>query len=236
MDFAAGEQLLGGLDGVAAIRQLPALLRRLPVQLATTMSAIHRVDPAPIAARVRAAAPDAALTVDEAWTHLHAGAAALPDLLAALDQLRETQPPPDRTVLCHGDLHPFNLLIDSDGSITVLDWTAAAIAPPAYDVALTWLLLRHPPLQAPRALRPAINAGSAVLAQRFLRAYRSCNPDADLAALRWYTALHSARVLLDLGVWQHSGDPRASTHPWRLVAPGAARALKRATGMNVASR
>jgi aminoglycoside phosphotransferase (APT) family kinase protein len=236
MDFAAGEPLLAGLDGAAAVRRLPALLRRLPDQLVTTMGAVHRIDPVPVEARVRRAAPDAAITVKERSRHLHAAAATLPALRAALERLDDAQPAQTRSVVCHGDLHPFNLLVDDDGRITVLDWTAAAIAPPVYDVAFTWLLLRHPPLHAPSALRPAINAGAGVLARRFLHAYRSANPDVDLAPVGWYSAFHAARVLLDLNLWRSTDDPRASTHPWRLVAPGAARALRRATGVPLTSR
>lgn len=128
---------------------------------------------------------------------------------------------------------PFNLLVDPDGSITVLDWTAAAIAPPAFDVALTWLLLRNPPLEAARPLRPVIGVGAAVLARRFLRSYRDTNPSADLRSLDWYLAVHSARVLIDLGLWQRADDPRLASHPWRLVAAGARLAVHRATGISV---
>ena len=234
MDFAQGRQLLGGLEGVDAIRQLPALLRLLPRQLADTMAAIHRIDPAPVIARVHAAAPGVALTVEDVWRHLHAATRDLPQLRVALERLHGTMPPQADAVLCHGDLHPFNLLVDADDTITVLDWTAAAVAPPAFDVALTWLLLRQPPLEAPSALRPVIGAGAAVLARRFLRAYRNANPAANLADVDWYTALHSARVLIDLSMWRLAADSRASTHPWRLVAPGAARALRRITGITVA--
>jgi aminoglycoside phosphotransferase (APT) family kinase protein len=233
MDFAPGQPLLAGLDGAAAIRQLPALLRRLPSQLADTMTVIHRIDAAPLVQRVRAVAPSAALTLDELWGHLHAAAEDMPPLRAALERLRATQPSQDGAVLCHGDLHPFNLLVEPDGSITVLDWTAAAIAPPAYDVANTWLLLRHPPLEAPASLRPAISAGAAVLARRFVRQYRRTNPGA-LDQLDWYVGLHASRVLLDWTIWHRAGDRRAATHPWRLVAPGAARAVRRVAGIDVA--
>ena len=236
MDFAAGRQLLAGLDGAAAIRRLPTLLRELPRQLADTMAAIHRIDPEPVAARVRAAAPGAAVTVEEIWGHLHAATDDLPQLRAALEGLHATMPAQIAAVVCHGDLHPFNLLVDDNGRITVLDWTAAAVAPPAFDAALTWLLLRNPPLEAPRALQPIIRAGAAVLARGFLRAYRGANPDADLVGLDWYAALHSTRVLIDLSIWRQGNDPRATTHPWRLVAPGAARTVRRATGVVVTSR
>jgi aminoglycoside phosphotransferase (APT) family kinase protein len=233
MDFAPGRQLLGGLDGAAAIRQLPALLRLLPRQLADAMTAIHRIDPDPVVARVRAAAPGAAVGLDDLWPHLRAASESLPEIRSALQQLHDTQPPADRLVVCHGDLHPFNLLVDDAGAVTVLDWTAAAVAPAAYDVAATWLLLRYPPLEAPAALRPIIGAGAGLLARRFLRAYRDANPGTDLTHRDWDIALHSLRVVLDLTRWQEGGDRRAETHAFRLVAPGAARAVRRTTGIAV---
>lgn len=231
MDLAPGEPLIAGLDGAAALRTLPRLLARLPAQLADTMAAIHRIDPAPIVERVRAAAPTVALSLDELWPHLRAGAelTGRNDLIDALDTLADHPPPPGETVLCHGDLHPFNLLRDGE-RISVLDWTGALLAPPVYDVALTRLLLRYPPLAAPPALRPIIAAGATVLARRFLHSYRRANPTADLTDLDWYTALHATHVLIDLAAWKNTGDPRASGHPWHLIAPGAATELTRITG------
>jgi aminoglycoside phosphotransferase (APT) family kinase protein len=234
MDLALGEPLIADLDGGAAIRRLPSLFRQLPRRLADTMATIHGIDPRPVTERVRSLAPSVALTVDELWAHLGAAAAALEDqaLTSAFERLRETQPPQDGSVLCHGDLHPLNLLIDDD-TVTVLDWTAAVVAPPAYDVASTWLLVRHPPLAAPALIRPAIGAAAAVLARRFVQGYRQAAPAADLSDIDWYTGLHAARVLVDLAGWQRSGDPRAEHHPWRLVAAGASDTLERASGVRV---
>jgi aminoglycoside phosphotransferase (APT) family kinase protein len=232
MDLATGDPLLAGLGGAAALRSFPRILARLPAQLADTMTAVHRVDAAPVIERVRAVAPTVALTIDELWPHLHAGAeqAGRHDLVDALDTLARDTPPQDDVVLCHGDLHPFNLLRDGD-RITVLDWTGALIAPPAFDVALTRLLLRYPPLAAPPALRPVIGAGARALARRFVHRYRKANPTADLTNLDWHTALHATRVLIDLATWQTTGDPRADDHPWNLIAPGAATELTRITGI-----
>ena len=231
MDLAAGKTLIADLDGAAALLRLPSLLRHLPQQLADTMATIHRIDPRPVTDRVRVVAPTVALTVEDLSTHLQLRADALDDeaLTGPLERLHDTQPPQRGVVLCHGDLHPLNLLVDAD-TVTVLDWTAAVLAPPAYDVAFTRLLLRHPPLAAPAALRPAIGAGAAVLAQRFERSYRRAAPTADLGDIDWYAGLHAARILTDLAGWQRDGDPRAEHHPWRLVAAGAARALERAGG------
>jgi hypothetical protein len=134
-------------------------------------------------------------------------------------------------VLDGGGARPQCLVAGRAG--TVLDWTAAIVATPAYDVAATWLLLRHPPLVAPAALRPAIGAGGAVLARRFVRSYRRAAPAAPLGDIEWYVGLHAVRVLLDLARWRRDGDARAEHHPWRLVAGGAADALQRASGVRV---
>jgi aminoglycoside phosphotransferase (APT) family kinase protein len=229
MDFADGRPLLAGLDGAAAVLRFPAIFRSLPRQLAQTMAMIHRVDPGPIEQAVRAAAPDVALTIDELWPHLRSAADAIGDtrLQEALDALIGRRPDDGARVLCHGDLHPFNILAAGE-QITVLDWTAAVIGPPAFDVALTWLLLRHPPMHAPAGLKPVIGAAGRGLAGRFVARYRAANPDADLTDLDWYAAMHSARVLIDLAAWRLAGDPQAETHPWRLVAPGAAAVLEAA--------
>jgi aminoglycoside phosphotransferase (APT) family kinase protein len=231
MDLAPGRPLLADLNGAAAIRQLPALLRRLPTQLADTMLAVHRIEPTTVENAVRSAAPGAPLRVEDLWHHLHAASGG--PLRTALERLWESRPTEGRIVVCHGDLHPFNLLLDEDGMVTVLDWTAALIAPPAYDVAFTWLLLGHPPLAAPAPLRPVIGAGAAVLSRRFLREYRAREPRLDMEQVRWFAGLHACRVLVDLATWRAAGDPRSRSHPWRLVAPGAARALRRATGVRV---
>jgi aminoglycoside phosphotransferase (APT) family kinase protein len=234
MDLAPGDPLLAGLDGATALRHLPRILARLPAQLADTMAAVHHIDPAPVMRRVRAVAPTVALTVDELWPHLRAGAELTErrDLVDALDALARQAPPQGDGVLCHGDLHPFNLLRDGD-RISVLDWTAALVAPPAYDVALTRLLLRYPPLAAPPALRPIIGAGARALARRFARRYRHANPTADLTDLDWYTGLHATRVLIDLATWHNTGDARATDHPWTLIAPGAVTELTRITGIGL---
>ena len=234
MDLAPGDPLLADLDGVAALRRLPQILRRVPGQLADALAAIHRVDPAPVIERVRAAAPAAAFQIDQLCTHLRTGAAETRrrDLADAVDRLTSTHTAPTGTVACHWDMHPFTLLADGP-LIAVLDWTGAIVAVPAYDVSLTWLLLRHPPLAAPSALRPAVSAGAGVLARRFLHRYRRANPAADLTSLDWYTSLHAARILIDLATWQRNDDPRAHTHPWHLIAPGAVRVLHRATRIEI---
>jgi len=77
------------------------------------------------------------------------------DLTGAAQWLIDHPPLLAPDVICHGDLHPLNLLIDGD-HITVLDWSSALVGPTAHDVAFTSLLLAEPPLAVPGRLQPAV--------------------------------------------------------------------------------
>ncbi len=69
-------------------------------------------------------------------------------------------PPPAPEVICHGDLHPFNILAGS-GQVTVLDWSAALLAPRAHDVAFTtWTVSEPPCSSSARSGRPCAGPGA----------------------------------------------------------------------------
>ena len=85
----------------------------------------------------------------------------LPDHLrtAALKALKAM---PDADQLCHGDFHPNNVLMGSDGPV-IIDWGSASIGSPLADVARTsvamlqgkpWRGLRRPYLERYSQLRP----------------------------------------------------------------------------------
>lgn len=226
MDFVDGTPLLAGLDGLAVLRRAPALARTLPTQLASAMAALHAHDVQSVVEVVGTANADVAWTPRELLERFRAGAAALgrADLLQAIDDLVGTMPAPGREVLCHGDLHPFNVLELDDG-LVVLDWTGALVADPCFDVAFTELLLANPPLQLPGPLAPIGAAAGRLLARRFLAAYQRANPVADLTNLAWYRALHGARVLLELANLEAVHGPDAGGHPFLTVAPAARRHL-----------
>jgi aminoglycoside phosphotransferase (APT) family kinase protein len=234
MDFVPAAPLLDGLDGLAALRRAPALARTLPGQLAEAMAALHRLAPAPVTAAVRAAAPEVAWNTGALVERFRAGAGAVgrADLDAALGRLAATAPDPVTEVVCHGDLHPFNVL-DRDGELVVLDWTGAVLADPCFDVAFTELLLANPPLALPGPLATIGRGVGRLLARRFVTAYATANPEATMANLGWYRALHSARVLLEVTNRRVAHGPGAGGHPFTLVAPAAAATLAAATGIGV---
>jgi aminoglycoside phosphotransferase (APT) family kinase protein len=234
MDFVPAAPLLDGLDGLAALRRAPALARSLPVQLAEAMAALHRLAPAPVTAAVRAAAPEVAWHPGALLEQFRAGAGAVgrADLDAALGRLAASAPAPETEVICHGDLHPFNVL-DRHGELVVVDWTGAVLADPCFDVAFTELLLANPPIALPGPLATIGRGIGRLLARRFVAAYATANPGTEMANLGWYRALHSARVLLEVTNRRVAHGPGAGGHPFTLVAPAAAANLAAATDMAV---
>jgi aminoglycoside phosphotransferase (APT) family kinase protein len=230
----AGHPLLAGLQGAAALRRARSLARSLPVQLAEIMASLHRLDPQPITDSVQRAAPEVAWTVADVVAQLRLGAEATgrADVAAALNDLAARAPASVDPVICHGDLHPFNVLADAE-ELTLLDWTGALLADPCFDVAFTELLLTNPPLSLPAPLAPVLRGAGRVLAHRFVAAYRRANPAVSLAELAWFRALHSARVLINTSQLRAEHGPDADGHPFRLVAPAAARNLSAATRLEV---
>ena len=151
---------------------------------------------------------DASATTAEATTTDHT-------LGRLVDRLVATRPPSDDDVICHGDIHPFNVL-DHAGDLTLLDWTAARIADRCYDLGFTSLLVSVPPLAAPRALQPVIGSAARPLARRFVRLYEQrAGISIDATRLAWYRDLQTARVLTDLANWRAAGTIEIHrSHPW----------------------
>ncbi len=238
MDLAPGAPALAGLDGITALRRLPALARRLPDALGHVSAALHALDPAPL----RTALADAGVTAPGdvpaflAFLTESADQLGSADLRAAALWLAGHPPPASRHVIAHGDLHPFNLLVDRE-SWTLLDWTTALIADPAYDLAFTTLMLRHPPLTAPAILRPVIGTAGAAVARRFRSAYqRHGGTMPDQQTLDWYTSLHALRILIELDSWHQTPAGSDSAHPWYAASPVAVEILSRTTSMTLGTR
>jgi len=88
-----------------------------------------------------------------------------------LGWLEENRPgEPERPVVCHGDFHPLNLLVE-DGRVSgVLDWAGFLLGEPAYDVGTTVFLGQ---VAAP-ALLPGIDWSK--LMRRYLEHYLKKSP------------------------------------------------------------
>ncbi len=239
MTLADGQPLLAGLDGVRALAKLPSLARRLPVTLATVLAGLHGLDPIPVEGGLDTAGvvhPRLATMLESLRST--SDALGRPDLVAAAAWLQAHPPATEPTVICHGDMHPFNLLVDDHGETTVLDWSAAMLAAGTYDLGFTSLVLASPPLVVPRALRPAVGAAGRALSRRFVRAYeRAAGRPVDPESLAWHQGVVCVRALVEVAGWVAAGtiDGRDG-HPWVLAGDAFASRLRDLTGVPVTPR
>ena len=235
MDKAAGGPALSGLDGGLDPGDVPRLLRQVPELLAGSMARLHALDPDLVRGELEQVR-EVPVTVAGmlAMGEQFAEEFGRPDLVRAIRWLTDHPPAPATDVICHGDLHPFNLLADDD-RVTVLDWSTALLAPRAHDVGFTSLLLSEPPLRVPGWQRPLVRRLGGELARRFLRSYqRQTATTIGSGELRWYQAVSCLRALLEAASWVHQGvaDTR-SGHPWFVSGPAFARRLTTLTGSPV---
>jgi aminoglycoside phosphotransferase (APT) family kinase protein len=238
MDRASGTALLPTLNGPAALTGAVRMARRIPDVLASAMARLHALDPAPVR-DVLGRAGAAPVTIDgmlEIIAELAAGYRR-PDLTKASEWLISHPVPPAPEVICHGDLHPLNLLAD-DRQFTVLDWSAALLAPRAYDVAFTALMLAEPPLDVPGQLRQPVRWTGRRLASHFVRRYQThAGVVTSAAELRWHRAVVCLRCLTDVASWVHGGElSQRRGHPWLISGQAMAALLGEITGTAVRPR
>ena len=125
--------------------------------------------------------------IERAGPHLgQAAQAAILRRLAAL---------PDGTAVCHGDMHPGNVLVTRTGPV-VIDWLTAGIGPPAADVARTLFLLRDAaiPADVPLIERAGISLVRRRFAARYLAAYRRLGGFDPHEVERWRLPVLAARL------------------------------------------
>ena len=122
---------------------------------------------------------------------------------------------PDGDVLCHGDFHPLNILVERGRITAVLDWPGFLITDPVLDIANTTLLTTIPfrhlgsSILGPQVASADFEKG----VQMYLDAYRERLP-LDLTHLEYYRARRGILALIE-GVrgqttWRH---PPASALP-----------------------
>lgn len=225
MDRIAGGSIAGGLP----LRERLVALPRVPSLLAGALVELHALPAARLRERLAARGlPAETLGVDALLAELERSIAALDaaDLAHALDGLHKTRQRESDTVLCHGDMHAFNLILRDGRVAAVIDWTNARLAEPEFDVAYAALLLDLLPIDVPAIVRPLVARAGRRAARRLVTEYRTRRAlDAD--KLTWYDALHALAGLVRVrlaGSGLPGTTPLADSHPWvRMVPANAAR-------------
>jgi aminoglycoside phosphotransferase (APT) family kinase protein len=176
-----------GTTMLAAMRSAPGQARVLLRRLASLHAQLHELStdgwPAPQARGV---------TASRRLALVRARAAKDPGIADALHRVERAldglQAEPE--VVCHGDFHPLNVIVDRSGAAAVVDWTDAALDDRHSDVARTVVLLRSAAVAGGSSLERVLLALiGPVLAFGYLRAYRGLLPVDRDRLLRW-EALH----------------------------------------------
>ncbi len=178
---------------------------------------LHALDAEPVRQAIEAAVPGGASvhTVEGFLSQMEARIvrSSLLGLVPALGWLRANRPTLEGpAVVCHGDFHPQNLLVNDRLEITgVLDWPNVLFAERACDVAATRVILRYTPVGVagvPRHLRWLVRAARAVLVRRFMAGHRRAQP-LNRAALRYYEALACMRGMARVAENRIAAETRA---------------------------
>jgi aminoglycoside phosphotransferase (APT) family kinase protein len=127
------------------------------------------------------------------------------------------QPTGGRTVLCHGDLHPSNVILTVDGPM-VVDWFDTGRGDPVADIARTTLLISPDADPSPSHLA---GGASPQMRQTFVDAYLAAHGDIDTLQLdRWRAVMAVARVAEGvaaaglIGVWRAWSGRRLAASTW----------------------
>jgi aminoglycoside phosphotransferase (APT) family kinase protein len=173
--------------------------------LAELQARLHDLDPdAFLRGAARAGLAPESLTFDAHLAYLTERAArgGLGGLAAGLEWLARRRPTlPEPRAVCHGDFHPFNILVDGAGVAGVLDWPHALVADPAFDVATTLIILRLVPMDVAGLAMPLVwlaNAARPLVVASYLRHYARRRP-LDRGKLPYYEAAACMKALVRAG-------------------------------------
>ena len=131
------------------------------------------------------------------------------DARKVLDEL------PSGTSVCHGDLHPGNILLGRQGPV-VIDWFDATAGAPMADIVRTSLIVR--PMRNVSSPPPHLPGVGLAVLDRFHRTYVGCmlgDLDAGpVAALSWEAVLAVSRLAEPVGrelddlvsIWRSRAD------------------------------
>ncbi len=102
---------------------------------------------------------------------------------------------PDGDAICHGDMHPGNVLMTSTGPLAI-DWLTVTRGDPAADVARTLYLLTEARIPGETGIleRSAVTAVRRLFARSYLRSYRRLRAVDPGAVAAWRPVVLAARL------------------------------------------
>ena len=130
------------------------------------------------------------------------GRFSLDGLAPGIEWLVQRRPVPGGShAVCHGDLHPYNILMAADRVTGVLDWPHAVVADAELDVASTLIIFKLVPMEVSDLSAPIrwlANAARPLLVAAYLRDYRR-RRQLDRGKLAYYEAAACMKALVKAG-------------------------------------
>jgi aminoglycoside phosphotransferase (APT) family kinase protein len=235
MERVEGVELLRNRSVGRTVLQFPKVSRHLATQLSRAAVALHALDPQPLTERLSQAGVDvSALGVAARLAEIDAAAqAGCPGFADLAQWLRARRPVMTPVVVCHGDIHPFNMLETVDESFWLLDWTNASLCRREFDVGCTAALLNCAPIAVPAVGRAPLRVMTNALAQRFITAYRRHVP-INLDVVEWFETLQYGRCLAEVAMAPVKKDGIVGArHPFRVSAPAMIRQVVQITDVTI---
>jgi aminoglycoside phosphotransferase (APT) family kinase protein len=209
MERLPGTNMWEGAMGRSGEKQHLLTLSR---RLAEAQAPLHRIDGKQLIASAQSHGIDPALLTlagEVARIRSRMEKASLGGLLPGVEWLqRNLRRPAEAEVICHGDFHPLNIMVQGERLVGVIDWPQAIVAEPAYDVASTLVLLRFADAGLTGAARTLFDLFRMILVRRYLSAYRRMRPFRE-DNLAYYEALRVLSALTYAG--EHPPGPG---NPW----------------------
>ncbi|TLS36978.1 phosphotransferase family protein [Pseudalkalibacillus caeni] len=102
---------------------------------------------------------------------------------------------PDANVLCHGDFHTDNVLVEQEKKV-VIDWETACKGNPLSDVARTVMIYKYAilPTEMPVAAREKIEELRTVLCEEYIKEYSRLTGTKEEEMKMWLLPLMAARL------------------------------------------
>ena len=216
---------VGELDRVfasagSALRALPPLVwsavHTVPRYLGDWMARLHALDAGAFVKAIEAAGfspGDYTARGRLAALARRADAANLQGLAPALAWLDAHAREPRTQGLLHCDFQFLNLLVDDDGTVGVIDWSAdhLTLGDPELDVGHTCALLALRLPGIPRGLRSTLARVQRRMERTFVQRYRACSRRAlDAERVHWARVFRYTREMIAAGEFMRDGD-RATT-------------------------
>jgi aminoglycoside phosphotransferase (APT) family kinase protein len=121
---------------------------------------------------------------------------------------RNRPAPAQAEVICHGDFHPHNIMVEGGKLSGVIDWADVTLAEPTHDIAGLRVIALYADQGVPRWARPPTDLARRLMVARYMSVYRAAAP-LDTRNLPYYEAI---RILSALAF---TGEDRPQVgNPW----------------------